>query len=265
MSDPAGNALHFEEAGGPSADVLLLIHGFPLHSGMWRPQLATPPHGWRVVAPDLPGYGRSPPIDGELLAMDAAADELALLLDSLGVQAAVLCALSMGGYVAFAMLRRHPARIRALVLCDTRAAADTEDVRRGRLQAAAHVRVNGTASFMDAMLPKLLSPFTRRRRPEIVEEVSAMMASASAESVVATLRGLAARPDSTPLLRGIVVPTRVIVGEDDEITPVGEAQIMARGIPGARMELVPDAGHLPNLENPQSFNSLLAGFLTVMR
>jgi pimeloyl-ACP methyl ester carboxylesterase len=115
------------------------------------------------------------------------------------------------------------------------------------------------------MLPKLLSPFTRKRRPEVVDEVAAMMAEAPAHSVAAALRGLAARPDSTPLLRGVTVPTRVIIGEDDEITPPREGQVIARGIPGARLELVPDAGHLPNIENPSIFDRLLETFLRDMR
>jgi 3-oxoadipate enol-lactonase len=257
-------ALHHEEAGSGS-DVLLLIHGFPLHAGMWRPQLAAPPEGWRVIAPDLRGFGRSPVADDGQLTMDAAAADLAALLPRLGVQSAVVCGLSMGGYIAFAMLRRYPQLVRALVLCDTRASADSDEARRGRLQSVSEIQTGGTRAFMEAMLPKLLSPYTRNRRPEIVEEVSAMMSEAPAESVNAALRGLAARPDSTPLLRAITIPTRVIIGEDDEITPVREGQIIARGIPGARLEIVPDAGHLSNIENPEVFNRVLEGFLRDMR
>ncbi|CAN5633971.1 alpha/beta fold hydrolase [soil metagenome] len=266
MGSTGDDGLHFEEAGDTAAgDVLLLVHAFPFSSAMWRPQLTEPPQGWRVIAPDLRGYGGSPPIRDEQLTMDAAADDLARLLTRLGVKKAVVCGLSLGGYVTFGMLRRHPAQVRAVLLCDTRAAPDTPDAGRGRLEAAARIRTHGTNAFMESMLPKLLSPITRRRRPELVEEVASMMAAAPAESVAATLHGLALRPDSTPLLRSIVIPARIIVGEDDEITPPSEAQLMARGIPGARIETVSDAGHLPNLENPQVFNSLLGSFLAVLR
>jgi 3-oxoadipate enol-lactonase len=264
MARPSAVPLHHREAGS-GGEVLLLLHGFPFHSGMWRPQLDAPPEGWRVIAPDLRGFGRSPATEGKDFGMDAAAADVAALLQRLGIARAVVCGLSMGGYVAFAMLRNHASLVRGLVLCDTRAAADTDEVRRGRQQSVTEIGAEGTTNFNEAMLGKLLSPFTQERRPEVVEEVRAMMVEARPESVIAALHGLASRPDSTPMLRGIVIPTLVIVGEDDEITPPREAQIVARGIPGARLEIVPDAAHLPSLENPEVFDRLLSGFLADMR
>jgi 3-oxoadipate enol-lactonase len=263
MASTSPVPLNYREAGSGSK-VLLLLHGFPFHSGMWRPQLDAPPDGWRVIAPDLRGFGRSPSSADNDFGMDAVAADVAALLQRLGIARAVVCGLSMGGYVAFAMLRNHSARVRGLVLCDTRAAADTDEVRRGRQQSVTQIGAEGTSNFNEGMLGKLLSPFTQNRRPELVEEVRAMMAEARPESVIAVLHGLASRPDSTPMLRSIVIPTRVIVGEDDEITPPREAQIVARGIPGARLEIVPDAAHLPNLENPEIFDRLLNGFLADM-
>jgi 3-oxoadipate enol-lactonase len=255
--------LHFEQAGIPDgSDVLLLVHGFPFNSAMWRPQLQEPPPGWRVIAPDLAGFGGNPPTDQ--LSMDGAADDLAALLETLAVSNAVVCGLSMGGYIAFSMLRRHPALLRALVLCDTRAAADSEEARRGRLESAASVRRQGTAEFLQSMLPKLLSPVTRGRQPGVEEELRRIMEAAPAASVAAALEGLAGRPDSTPLLRSITVPTQIMVGSDDEITPVLDAQFMARGIPGAVLTVIPDAGHVSNLENPASFNRALQGFLDLL-
>jgi 3-oxoadipate enol-lactonase len=264
MSSSSRPVLHWQESGPRDADVLLLVHGFPFSSAMWRPQLESLPLGWRVVAPDLRGFGASPAAGTDVLTMDAMADDLAALLDELGVRTAVFCGLSMGGYIAFAMLRRHAARLRALVLCDTRPGADTDEARRGRLEGAALVTAQGTAPLIDSLLPKLLSAETRRDRPEVEQEVREMMQAQPAETVAAALRGMAARPDSTPLLRSIVVPTRIIVGAADQITPVGEAQLMARAIPGALLEVIPDAGHMPNLENQDAFDRVLDGFLLTL-
>jgi pimeloyl-ACP methyl ester carboxylesterase len=250
-------------AGPPdSADVLVLLHAFPLSSAMWQPQLEAAPPGWRIIAPDLPGFGDTPAIGGPLT-MAAAADRVALLLDDLGVRRVVLGGLSMGGYVAFALLRRHPGLLRALALCDTRAAPDTEDVRRGRLHSAARIRRAGPAEFLEGMLDRLLSPRSRQQ-PELVARVRSLMADATTDGIVAALHGMAARPDATPLLRAIGVPALVVVGADDTITPVAETQLLARAIPGARLEIIDDAGHLPNLENPAPFNRVLHRFLDTL-
>jgi pimeloyl-ACP methyl ester carboxylesterase len=255
---------HREAGAADSRDVLLLVHGFPFHAGMWRPQLDAPPPGWRVIAPDLPGFGGSAPVAAEALTMDDAADQLALLVNTLGLERVVLAGLSMGGYVSFALLRRYPALVRALVLCDTRAGVDTEETRRGRRQAAARVLSAGTAGFVGDMLPKLLSPASRQRRPGVEAEVRDIMDSAPAAAVAAALHGMADRQDSTPLLRAVTVPALVIVGADDGITPPAEAEGMARDIPGATLEVVPDAGHLPNLENPEAFDRALHRFLATL-
>jgi 3-oxoadipate enol-lactonase len=252
--------LNYREAGPAGADVLLLIHGFPLSAAMWRPQLEAPPAGWRVIAPDLRGFGNSP-LEDERITMDTMADDLAALLQGLGVRRATVCGLSMGGYVAFALFRRYPTLVRALVLCDTKAGADTEEVRRGRLQGAARVLVDGTSSVVEPMLAKLLSPVAVQRQPALEPEVRGIMEAASAAGVAAAMRAMAARPDSTTVLRSINVPTQIIVGADDQITPPGGAQLMVRGIPGARIDIIPEAGHLPNLENTPAFNSVLDGFL----
>lgn len=254
--------LHYREAGPADArNVLVLVHGFPFSSAMWRPQLDAPPAGWRVIAPDLPGFGESPPIEGDMLSMDAAADAVAGLIRDLGLESVVLGGLSMGGYVCFAFMRRHPKLVRALVLADTRPGPDSEQVRRGRLQSAAKVSGNGTGELIDGMLPKLLSPLTRKRQPEVEAEVRGIMEAATPAGVIAALHGMAARPDSTPMLRSITVPTLIVVGSDDVITPPGEAQLMSRGIPGSRIEPIVDAGHLPNLEQTADFDRLVHGFL----
>jgi len=254
-----GGGFAWREAGAGER-VLLLLHGFPFHSAMWRPQLESPAPGWRYVAPDLRGFGDAAAAP-ERLGMDDAAGDALALLDHLEIGQAVVGGLSMGGYIAFALLRRAPGRVRGLVLADTRAEADTAEARRGREDRAAAVLEGGTADLMKTMLPTLLSSFTMDRRPAVVEEVGSQLAAAAPAAVAAALRGMADRPDSTPLLRSIHVPTQVIAGADDRITPAGEARMMARAIPGARFDLIEDAGHLSNLEQPADFNAVLKGFL----
>jgi 3-oxoadipate enol-lactonase len=258
--------LHFRQTGRlDSEDVLVLVHAFPLHSAMWVPQLEEPPDDWRVIAPDLPGFGANPASGSQPMTMDAAADSVALLMDTLGVRRAVFGGLSMGGYVCLALLRRHPALLRGLLLCDTRATPDTEEVRRGRMQTAAKVMRAGTSEFVGGMLGRLLSPTTRQHQPAVTAEVKGMMLAAPAESVAAALRGMAERADATPLLSGLSVPTQIIVGSDDEVTPPAEARTLARAIPAASLVVIDDAGHLPNLERPAEFNRALASFLASLR
>jgi 3-oxoadipate enol-lactonase len=254
-------ALAWKDAGGGD-DVVLLIHGFPFNSAMWRPQLESPPDGWRLIAPDLRGFGASAGIGPGGLSMDRFASDLVSLLAELGVARTVVCGLSMGGYIAFALQRQAPQLVRALVLSDTRAGADTPATRSGRLAGAAQVRERGTAQVVESMVPRLFSPLTLKKRPELVDEVRTMMGTAPADAVAAALEALAQRPDSTDTLRSIRVPTQIIVGADDVITPPDEAKMLARAIPGSRLEILIDAGHLPNLEQPEPFNAVLMSFLT---
>jgi pimeloyl-ACP methyl ester carboxylesterase len=253
--------LHWREAGPSTGPVLLLVHGFPFNSEMWAPQLESPPAGWRVIAPDLRGFGESPAIGAEPLTMDAFADDLAGLLQHLGVRSAVVCGLSMGGYVTFALVRKFPHLARALILCDTRPEPDAEEVRRGRLQSAARVSADGTAHVVDGMLPRVLAPMTPFRAPEVRDQIRRIMEAAPQATVAAALRAMAARGDSSPMLRDLNIPVQVIVGVEDQITPVGEAQLMARAIRGSNLTIIPDAGHVPNLENPVAFNSVVETFL----
>ena len=255
-----GATLSWREAGAGD-DVLVLIHGFPFHSAIWRPQLDAPPPGWRVIAPDLRGFGGSGPLTANRLPMDLLAQDVVSLLAHLNIGKAVFCGHSMGGYVTLALVRRAARLVRGLVLSDTRATPDSPEARQGRLKNAKHVHAHGTAALIDALVPRLLADQTRAELPHVEQELRAIMGSASAPAVIAALLGMAERPDSTPQLRSINVPVQIIVGEHDEITPPGDARLLARAIPGARMEIIPGAGHVPNLEQPAAFNRVLEGFL----
>jgi 3-oxoadipate enol-lactonase len=252
--------LNWREAG--SGTPVVLLHAFPFSSAMWEPQLSSVPAGFRFIAPDMRGYGSSSAAPGgEDYTMISFARDVASLLDHLEVERVALCGVSMGGYVAFAFWRAFPSRVLGFVLSDTRATADTKETRAGRYELAEKVNEQGAAAVRDALMPKLLSPATQRERPHVVEQVRSMIEVAPGESLRQTLIGMAERPDSEPLLRMIAVPTLVLVGADDTITPPGDAQLIARGIRGSRIESIADAGHLPNLEKPGEFNHSMYSFL----
>jgi 3-oxoadipate enol-lactonase len=257
----AGAELACEVSGtGPA---LLLLHAFPLGFAMWEPQAAALAEAYQVVRFDCRGFGGSPPGDG-LLTMERIADDAAGILDHLGIPSAAIVGVSMGGYAAFALVRRHPERIRALVLADTRAGADAPETKATRAAQAEKVRREGAGAIADAALPKLLGATSHRERPELVARVRQIIEANSPRGITDALAGLAARADSTPMLREIGVPTLVVVGEEDAITPVAEAEALQRGIAGSHMAVIPRAGHLSSLENPDEFNRQVRSFLATL-
>ena len=227
---------------------------------MWDDQARALSAAFQVVRFDCRGFGGSPPGDG-LLTMERIADDAAALLDHLDLPAATVCGLSMGGYAAFAFLRRHPTRLRGLVLADTKASADTDQARRARAEQAEKVRREGTAAIVDAILPKLLGKTTHEQRPQVVARIRELILASPPRGVTDALAGLAARADSRPILREIRVPTLVVCGEEDAITPVAEAEAMHAAIRGSTLELIPKAGHLASVETPDAFNRSLDAFL----
>ncbi len=251
-------AVGLDEAG--SGEPFLLLHGFPHDRTLWAPQLSAPAPGVRYLAPDLPGFGES---ERHLeTALEDWADWLAALLDTLAIPRAIVGGLSMGGYLAFAFWRRHPQRVRALVLADTKAGADTEEGREKRRAMQELVRREGVGAVVGAMLPGMVGKTTRAARPEVVSAVETMMLRASTAGVIDALEALLTRPDSTPTLGTITVPTLVVCGEEDALTPVAESRAMHAAISGSSLGIIPGAGHVSNLEDPAGFNGLLSGFLT---
>ena len=241
---------------------VLFVHGFPHDRTLWAPQLGALVQHSRCIAPDLRGFGESGPWDaGAEASMDAYADDLAALLDALGVGRAVVAGLSMGGYVAFALWRRHRARVRALVLCDTRPGPDDEAVRERRRALVALARTRGSGAVADAMMPGMVGKSSRARCPDLVEDVRTMLARAPADGVARALEAMMARPDSTGLLASIDVPTLVVVGEEDVLTPPAEARAMHAAIAGSTLAVIEGAGHVSNLERPAAFNYLAGEFL----
>ena len=241
---------------------VVLIHAFPLNADMWRPQLERVPQGWRFIAPDLRGFG---PAGSQAAAETATVDDYArdvgVLLDKLAVDCATIGGLSMGGYVTFAMLRQSRERFTGLILADTKSQADTPEGRDGRRKMIELVRASGPSAVADQMLPKLLSAATRRTRPEVEAQVRQMIESTSAPAIVAALEALSNRPDSTPDLAGIRYPSLIVVGAEDALTPVADAEAMDQRMARSTLVKLPDAGHLSNLESPDAFSKALGDFL----
>jgi len=253
----ADRRLSFLEGG--AGEPLLLVHAFPLTADLWRPQLDAPPAGWRLVAPDLRGFGEASGAS-PARTVDDHVDDLVELLDALSIEQAVVGGVSMGGYIAFALWRRAPERILGLVLADTRAEPDTDEARAGRGEMQREVREKGATAVADRMVPRLLGA-AAQRRTGLVEGVRRMIESASPEAIVNALECLMARPDSVPTLATITCPTLVVVGDEDEITPPAGARSMAAAIAGARLAVIPGAGHLSSLEQPEAFNVEVGAFL----
>jgi pimeloyl-ACP methyl ester carboxylesterase len=241
---------------------ILFLHAFPLNRSMWEGQKVVflNEARWRLVAPDWRGFGESE-IGADVSPMELLADDVAALMNNLGMQTAILCGLSMGGYVAFAFLRKYPQRVAGLILADTKPEADTDDAKANRQKVAQIAEFQGTAAIADLQLPRLISDSTRRHHPEVEMRVRQMINAATPLGIVAASRGMALRTDSTDLLATISFPTLVLVGEQDGITPPSMTQNYAARIPGAQFVVIPNAGHLSNIEQPQIFHDTVASFL----
>jgi 3-oxoadipate enol-lactonase len=242
---------------------LLLVHGFPLDHSMWSGQFEALSNVCRVIAPDLRGFGTSDVIPG-VATMQQMADDLAGLLDALAIREPVaFCGLSMGGYVAWQFALRHRQRLAKLILCDTRAMADTPEVAAGRLKTAERVLQEGPGVVADAMLPKLFAPNTAKDQPQIVEATRQVMLRTKPAGIAAALHGLAQRPDVTEQLPKIDLPALVICGEHDAISPAAEMEHFAAKMPKAKFVKIADAGHMAPLEAPQAVNAAIREFLAV--
>ena len=248
-------------AGDRPRGTLLLLHAFPLNARMWEAQLALAGSGWRVIAPQLRGFDGGAG-DPAATSVDDYAGDVIDLLDALHLKQVVVAGLSMGGYVAFALLRLAARYVQGLVLADTRSQADTPEGVAGRTRLLQVAQDRGAPAVADELIPKLLGATTLQSRPAVVEQVRSLVLASSTEGIAGAIRALMTRPDSTPLLASIHVPTLIIVGEEDTVTPPAASEEMHRAISGSELVHIAGAGHLSNLEQPESFNAALAGFLT---
>jgi 3-oxoadipate enol-lactonase len=241
---------------------MLLVHAFPLNRTMWAPQVSALVERCRCIAADFRGFGDSsvrPPYS-----LEQYADDLAHLLDQLHVDKVVVVGCSMGGYAAFAFWRRHRNRVRALVLADTRAGADSDKALGRRRELIEVARAEGATAVANLQIAGMVGKTTREKQPDTYDAVHRMIAQAPVEGIVGALEAMMLRADSTALLSTIDVPTLIVVGDEDALTPVKEARAMHERIAGSRMEIISQAGHLASLERPAAFNHLLTEFLVAL-
>ncbi len=254
-----GARLAVEDVG--TGQPILLVHGFPLNHEMWSAQIDDLATDYRVIAPDLRGFGASEATPGTV-SMDQFADDLVGILNALELKEPVtLAGLSMGGYVAFSFWKRHADRLGALILLDTKSAADAPDTAEGRRQSAQAVRDGDMENLISGLMGKVLAPATAVAQPAVAERVHAIMASSDPVGVSAALLGMAERQDWTSSLESIRLPTLVVVGSDDAISPPAEMQQIADAIPGAEFVEIANAGHLSPMENPKAVNAALRAFM----
>ena len=257
--DVSGSKLSYQDSG--KGLPVIFIHAFPLNRRMWDEQVAAFERRCRVIAIDLRGFGDSEPIEG-IYTVDQMASDVKGVMSALDIESAVLVGLSMGGYASFAFYRLYRDAVLGLVLSNTRATADSPEAREKRLNSAKRAESEGTTASVSEMVSLLIGGKTAASREDIVRRVRGLAESTPAATIAAAQRGMASRPDSTPILESIDVPVLVVGGTDDAIVGRAEVESMQQRIPGSTIRIIEDAGHLSNLERPAEFNRVLSDFLT---
>lgn len=257
-----GATFHYDDVGPSTGLPVLLIHGHPFNRTLWAPQAkALAEAGYRAVTPDLRGYGRSSVTRGKVFLSDFA-DDLAALLDHLGIERAVVGGVSMGGQITMELQRRHPHRVRALVLSDTSAPAETDEGKAFRNRLADRLLAEGMDGYASEVIDKMLAAYNVTAMPALADRVLGMMRATDPHGAAAALRGRAERPDYRDTLEAVRVPVLIVVGADDVYTPVADAEAIRALVPHATTAVIDRAGHLPGAEQPESFNAVLLDFLT---
>ena len=254
-----GATIHYSERGRPDAPAIILLHGFPLDARMWAAQLEPLAQSSRVIAPDFRGFGQSPPAGP--FTLEQLADDVHALATQLRLGRFVLAGLSMGGYVSFAYAKKYPDTLRALILLDTQAGADTPEAKQNRDRLIAAAKEHGAKPIADAMQQKMLPESTVKNRPQVVRDLRQMMDNANPETLAYALTAMRDRPDHTATLPTLKVPTLILVGEQDAITPPDVARKMQEKIPSAQLKIITGAGHMSPMEQPAQVNTALTDFL----
>jgi 3-oxoadipate enol-lactonase len=255
-----GALINTAESGNPSARPVIFVHGFPFSHMMWHNQLQMVSKEYRVVAYDIRGLGESTPGDGPFT-LEGHVDDLIALMDYLLIDSTAIVGLSMGGYIALRALERNPERFAAAVLCDTSSAADTNEGRLNRAKAITDIMKRGSAAFAGEFLQKVFAPGSFQRVPDEIALIRDIITRTPPRVIAGMQLALAARTDTTASLDALHIPTLILVGEHDAITPPEASRAMHKRIAGSALHIVPDAGHMSPMENPGVVNAHVMQFL----
>jgi 3-oxoadipate enol-lactonase len=255
-----GISMNYAERGIPNGLPVIFLHGFPFSHKMWEPQMSMLPQNIRTISYDVRGHGFSDVGDGQYT-IEMFVDDLIALLDYLVIERAIVCGLSMGGYIALRVVEQHPERIAGLVLCDTKSEPDTNEAKIKRTTTLKMIKSSGVHSFAEDFVKSIFWEGTFTNNPAAIEFIKQIIHANSPLGICGTLLALASRTDTTPSLPSIHVPTCLIVGEHDKLTPPSAARMMHESIAGSELHILPQAGHMSNLENSKSFNEVLTTFL----
>lgn len=252
--------IRYNDEGPDDAGVIIFIHGFPFNKSMWNTQVEALENNYRVISYDIRGHGGSDAGEGDF-SIELFVNDLLSLMDALKIDKAILCGLSMGGYIALNAIEHYPKRFNALILCDTNCIADTPEAKVKRMKAIESITKNGVEKYADESLNNLFAPESFATMKEEISDVREMIIKTSKESICNTLNALSVRIESCDKLPEIKVPVLIMVGKKDKITPSSAAQLMHEKIKGSIFHIIGHASHLSNLENPYDFNKQLRKFV----
>jgi len=239
---------------------VIFLHGFPFDKSMWKGQLDSLNSSYRLIACDIRGFGKS--TDEETpLSIDLFSEDLIAFLDKLNIKKAIVCGLSMGGFIALNAIKKFPERFEALILCDTQCIADTTEVKENRYKAIDQINRDGVSIFNEKFIKSVFHPNSLTNKTELVENLSTVVFTNSKEIIIAGITALAGRPETCSSLSAIRIPTLIICGREDSVTPLVQSEFMHEHIEGSNLKIIDNAGHVSNLEQPDEFNKYLRNFL----
>ncbi|HEX9600528.1 MAG TPA: alpha/beta hydrolase [Mariniflexile sp.] len=242
---------------------IIFLHGYPFDKTMWQGQLDFLKSSYRLIPCDIRGFGKSTDEESSL-SIDLFADDLIEFMDELSIDKAIICGLSMGGFIALNAMKRFPDRFEALILCDTQCIADTAEVKEKRYKTINEIEADGVANFNEGFIKSVFHKDSITNKKELVEQLRSVVFANSEHVIIQGLIALAERSETCSFLDKISIPTLIICGREDEVTPLAQSELMNKAIEGSVLHVIDNAGHVSNLEQPDEFNKHLHDFLATL-